>query len=154
MNYINEAENIIKNFRKLQDCIENLEKRKNNLLKKGSPKIIQGIDYSKPAIQKQAYSEDTFQEICELMQLNNDIQQTEADIELINNILNQIKKENEILEKFIRIRYIEKPKASLSKIAGDLGYSEDSNHTIYEIRNKALKEFAIRYFGSNAVKNI
>lgn len=152
MNYIKEAEDILKNHRKLKDSINNLEKRKNNIINKSAPGTLQTIDYSKPAIQKQNYSDDTITQICEIMQINNDIKETEAELEIVDNILKQIKQEDEILERFLKLKYIEKPKDNLSKISKELGYSEDSNHTIYDIKNKALREFAIRYFGGNAIR--
>lgn len=152
MNYIKEAEDILKNHRKLKDSINNLEKRKNNIINKNAPGTLQTIDYSKPAIQKQNYSNDTITQICEFMQINNDIKETEAELEIVDNILKQIKQEDEILERFLKLKYIEKPKDNLSKISKELGYSEDSNHTIYNIKNKALREFAIRYFGGNAIR--
>ena len=110
MNYIKEAEDILKNHRKLKDSINNLEKRKNNIINKSAPGTLQTIDYSKPAIQKQNYSDDTITQICEIMQINNDIKETEAELEIVDNILKQIKQEDEILERFLKLKYIEKPK--------------------------------------------
>lgn len=152
MNYIKEAEEILKNHRKLNDSIVNLEDRKRQVLFKSKPKEPAAIDYSKPNIQKQSYSDDTINQICEITQINNQIKETEADMEIVRNILKQIKEENEVLEKFLVLKYIKKPKENLNKISKELGYSEESNHTIYDIKNKALREFAIRYFGSSAIK--
>ena len=116
------------------------------------PKELGVVDYSRPSIQKQNYSDDTIAQICEITQINNQIKETENDMEIIEKILEQIKKEDKILEKFLILKYIEKPHYNLGKISKELGYSEDSNHTIYDIKNKALREFAIRYFGSIALK--
>lgn len=153
MNYIKEAEEILKNHRKLKDSLKNLEKRKEYILYKSRPKELGAIDYSKPSIQKHSYSDDTINQICEITQINNQIKETEADMQIVENILKQIKDEDSILEKFLTLKYIDKPKENLGKISRQLGYSEDSNHTIYDIKNKALREFAIRYFGSVALKN-
>lgn len=153
MNYIKEAEDILTNHRKLRDSLKNLENRKEHILYKSRPKELGAIDYSKPSIQKHSYSDDTINQICEIAQINNQIKETEADMQIVENILKQIKNENSILEKFLTLKYIEKPKENLGKISRQLGYSEDSNHTIYDIKNKALREFTIRYFGSVALKN-
>lgn len=153
MNYIKEAEDILKNHRKLKDSLKNLEKRKEHILYKSRPKELGAIDYSKPSIQKHSYSDDTINQICEITQINNQIKETEADMQIVENILKQIKNEDSILEKFLTLKYIDKPKENLGKISRQLGYSEDSNHTIYDIKNKALREFTIRYFGSVALKN-
>ena len=62
----------------------------------------------------------------------------------------QIKKENEILAKFLILRHVQKK--DLKTISKILGYSEESNHSIYDIRNKATREFAIRYYGAQAMR--
>ena len=152
MNYIKEAEDILKNHRKLKDSLNNMENRKKNIINKGMPKEIAAIDYSKPSIQKTSYSDNTIAQMCEINQINAEINETEADMQVVEDILEQIKQESSLLEKFLVLRYIEKPKANLGTICKELGYSEDSNHTIYDIRKKALREFAIRYFGSRAIK--
>ncbi len=152
MNYIKEADDILSNHRKLKDSLENLKNRKNYLVFKSKPKEIGGIDYSKPKIQKHNYSDNTLAQICEIAQINEQIKETEAELKIVNDIIKQIKKEDEILEKFLKLKYIETPKDNLRVISKKLGYSEDSNHTIYDIKNRALREFAIRYFGSRAMK--
>ncbi len=154
MNYIKEAEDILINHRKLNDSINNLNARKNYIANQGKPKELGGIDYSKPRIQRQNYSNNTITQMCEIMQINERIKETEAELVIVNNILKQIDKEDETLGKFIQLKYIEgQKKKSMRKIAAELGYSEDSNDTIYNIKNKALREFAIRYFGSIARKS-
>ena len=42
----------------------------------------------------------------------------------------------------------------MKKIAEELGYSPDSNDTIYKIKERALTEFSILYFGVNATRGI
>lgn len=152
LNYIKEAERIIKSYNALKESIENLNNRKKYLAYRNKPKELSAIDYSKPGIQKHDYSESTINQICEMLQINEEIEKTEAEIDIIENILKQIRKEDQLLEKFLRIKYIEHPKDNIKMIAKDLGYSEESNHTLYEIKAKALGAFALRYFGSNAMK--
>lgn len=152
MNYIREAEDILINHRKLNDSLRNLNARKNYIANISKPKEPGGIDYSKPGIQKQNYSNNTITQMCEIMQINQQIEETEAEVQIVNEILEQIKKEDATLEEFIQLKYIKSSKKSLRRISAELGYSEDSNHTIYDIKNKALREFAIRYFGSRATK--
>ena len=154
MNYIAEAEEILKNHKKLNDSKRILENRKKLILKIVTPKELRAIDYERPAIQHMDYSNDTINEICELAQVNQQIKETEAELKTVNEILETIKKDDEISEKFIQLKFFEKPKVPLRKISSDLGYSEESNHTIYDIKNRALKEFAILYFGARAQKNI
>lgn len=150
MNYIKEAEDILKNYKKLKSSINNLERRKQLVLDRGKPNELGAIDYSKPAISKQGYTDDTLNQICEITQINSQIKDTEAEIKIITKILKQIKKDNEVLSKFLILRYIERK--DLKTISKALGYSEESNHTIYDIKNKAIREFAIRYFGGQAIR--
>ena len=152
MNYVKEAERIIKSYNGLKESIENLNNRKLYLVYKSRPRELAAIDYSKPGIQKHNYSDNTINQICEIAQINEEIEKTEAEINIIENILKQIKKEDELLEKFLRIKYIEHPKDNIKKIAKDLGYSEESNHTLYDIKAKALRAFALRYFGAKAMR--
>ena len=83
MNYLKEAEDIIKNCGKLQDSLQNLKNRKTHLLLKTQPKEASGIDYSKPNIQKQSYSNDTLSQLCEIAQVNEQIKETEAEIKIV-----------------------------------------------------------------------
>ena len=150
MNYIKEAEDVLNNYRKLKSSINNLKKRKQVILDKGKPRELGAIDYSKPVVSKQGYTDDTLNQICEITQINYQIKDTEAEIKVIAKILKEIREENEVLANFLILRHIERK--DLKTIAKELGYSEESNHTIYDIRNRAIREFAIRYFGGQAMK--
>lgn len=152
MNYIKESEEILKNYRKLNSALNYLQNRKNKIVKKGFPKEGAGIQYDKPAIQHQNYSESTINEICEVMEINSQIEETQSEMELVSNILKEIEKEDKLLCKFIKLKYITDYKKSMKEIAGLLNYSENSNHTIYDIKNRAIKEFSILYFGAKGVK--
>lgn len=152
MNYIEESEEILKNYRKLNSSLNYLQKRKNKIVKKGFPKDAGGIQYDKPAIQHQNYSESTINQMCEIMEINSQIEETQNEMELVSNILKEIKKEDELLYKFIQLKYVTDYKKSMREIAVLLNYSENSNHTIYEIKNRAIKEFSILYFGAKGIK--
>ena len=150
MNYIDECEEILKAHRKLYFALETLEKRKLKIIEKGIPAELSGIDYSRPAIQKFDYSEDVMKDIYELMNINAQIGETKQDMQLVEDILEDINKENKELCKFLKIKYITDYKKSLKKKKKILGYSQESTKTINNIKKKALKEFAIRYFGARA----
>ena len=152
MNYIKESEEILKNHRKLNTSLNNLYHRRDKIVKSGFPRELMGNSYEKPNIQHTAYSDSTINEVCEIMEINAQIEETKEEMQLVNDILEQIKVEDEVLEKFIRLKYITDYKRSMREIASKLNYSENSNHTIYDIRNRALKEFAILYFGVRGIK--
>lgn len=152
MNYIKESEEILKNHRKLNTSLNNLYHRRDKIVKSGFPRELMGNSYEKPNIQHTAYSDSTINEVCEIMEINAQIEETKEEMQLVNDILEQIKVEDDVLEKFIRLKYITDYKRSMREIASKLNYSENSNHTIYDIRNRALKEFAILYFGVRGIK--
>lgn len=154
MNYLKESEKILENYRKLYTALANLKERQEKLVRSGMPGEVKAIDYSKPAIQHQAYSKDTINQLCEVATVSNEIKETKKEMKLVSKILKQIKKEDEILYKFLAIKFIKKPKISMKKIAEELGYSPDSNDTIYKIKERALTEFSILYFGVNATRGI
>lgn len=152
MNYIKECEEILKNHRKLENSLANLKNRKNYLILKGVPKDIIGIDYSKPAIQHMDYSENTINQVIEMIEINRQIKEIKEEMKLVENIFKDIKEEEQELERFLKLKYITENKKSMAEIAGEMGYSKESRKTIYNIKEKALKEFAIRYFGVIALK--
>lgn len=153
MNYIKESEEILKNHRKLNTSLNNLYIRRNKIIKSGFPRELMDTSYDKPDVQHMNYSESTINEICEVMEINAQINETKEEMQLVDDILEQIKKEDEILEKFIKLKYITEYKKSMREIVKKLNYSENSNHTIYDIKKKALKEFAVLYFGVRGIKN-
>lgn len=152
MDYIKESEEILKNHRKLNNALNNLNTRKHKLFLKGVPQDIRGIDYSRPAIQHTDYAESTINQMLEMIEINKQIAETQEEMQLVDNILKAIKEEDKELEKFLRLKYITEYKKSMAEIADVLGYSKESRKTIYNIKDRALKEFAIRYFGAVALK--
>lgn len=150
MNYIKECEEILKTHRKLYFALQTLTNRKNKIIERGIPAELSGIDYSRPAIQKFDYSEDIMKDIYELMDVNAQINETKEEMKLVDDILEDIEKENSELCKFLKLKYITDYKKSIGEIAKILGYSQESTKTIYNLKNEALKGFAIRYFGARA----
>lgn len=154
MNYIKESEEILKVHRKLYYSLQTLNKRRKKLVFNGAPKMPGAIEYNKPAIQHMDYSEDTFNDMCEIMDINRQIAETEEEMKIVNDILEEIKKEDITLETFLRLKYITDYKKSMGEIAQELGYSSESTKTIYNIKTRALREFAIRYFGARGAKSV
>lgn len=154
MNYIRESEEILKVHRKLNDSLQTLKKRRDKLVFNGAPKEPGAIEYDKPAIQHMDYSEDTFNDMCEILDINRQISETEEEMKIVNDILKEIKKEDPILESFLQLKYITNYKESMGEIAQQLGYSAESNKTIYGIKSRALREFTIRYFGARGARSV
>ena len=65
--------------------------------------------------------------------------------EIIHNILAKIKIKNKEEYKFIELRYLQDN--TLEDTARILGYSSNSKHTIYSIKDKSLKKFAMYFWG-------
>ena len=151
MNYIKECEEILKAHRKLYFALETLEKRRSKIIENGVPKDIAAIDYDKVAIQHMDYSEDTMKDIYQLLDINGQIKETKEEMKLVDDILEDIDNEKPELCKFLKLKYITDYKKSVGEIAKILGYSQESTKTIYNLKNEALKGFAIRYFGARAI---
>ena len=106
MNYIKESEEILKNYRKLSTSLNYLQKRKMKVIKKGFPKDAGGIQYDKPAIQHQDYSESTINQMCELMEINAQIEETQKEMELVSGILKEIKKDKKWIDNMLNKKKI------------------------------------------------
>ncbi len=96
--------------------------------------------------------DDTFNVLFEIQKLTENKSKTQEEFGNINNILNEISEENgcELYGTVLRKWYIER--LTKEEIAEDLGYS--SKQTVYDIRNKAIRKFAVRLFGIEALRAV
>lgn len=143
MNYFKEAERILSSRSKLDKALQNLEARKNRLIQSGAPREINGMDYAK-AYTKTNFVNDTLQDYLDLIEVEKEIKVTTQKVDEIDNIVGQLSKLN---EKIITLWYIEKKsKEEIAKIIDVF-----SNTTAYNLRNKAVSEFTLLYFGAVAL---
>ena len=146
INYFDAAENTLRARGMLDTALNNLEKRKERILRYAAPSEYPSADMSKPYTSTRAVN-DTLAECVELAETMREIRLTEEKIEEIDRVLGQLEKED---EEIIRLWYIEH--RSKEDIAERVSYS--SRTSVYDLRNKAVANFALLYFGASAGAHI
>lgn len=146
INYFNAAENTLRGRGVLEAALENMERRKAAILAAGSPAEYQSPDFSKVYSSAGAIN-DALAHCLDLCEVVKEIEATKEAIREIDRVIRQLTKAERDM---IRLWYIErKPK---DEIAAELHYS--SSKSVYELRNRAVAEFAVRYFGAGALSSI
>lgn len=146
INYFNEAEKTLRARGVLDVSLKNLERRKERIIARASPTGYPSPDFSKPYASTGAVN-DTLAECLELAEVSREIGDTKATIQEIDDVLAQLRAEE---REIIRLWYIER--RSKEEIAGAVNYS--STRSVYDMRNSAVAEFALRYFGSGALASM
>lgn len=146
MNYFKAAEQVLSSVPTLKRALENLERRKERLIESGAPREPGAIDYSKPFTDAR-YVSDTLNELLELSECTRNIAETQRELNYIDGIIAQLSEE---YKKIIVLWYIEK--RSKESIMEAL-YIE-SLTTVYNLRNRAVAEFALLYYGASALPSI
>ncbi len=145
MNYIEEAKTLLESVPHLEQAIKNLSARLERVAVKGKPNEVGSIDFSKTFSDSHALN-DTLNELLEVNRLRKEILTTEWRLQDILDVLAQLEEsERSILE----LWYVKG--LSKEKIAEELHYSASSVKEIYKLRNKALFDFAVLYFGASVM---
>ena len=138
MNYFKAAEQILSSLPDLERAVENLQQRENRIVSSGAPKTPAAIDYTKPFTDAKSVN-DALTEMLELTEVRRHIQ--------IKAILAQMENEQ---SRIARLWYIERlPKEEIMH-----RMCVESLTTIYNLRNRAVAQFALLYFGASAVDSI
>lgn len=146
MNYFKAAEQVLSSVPTLERALENLQRRRQKLIDSGAPKEPGSIDYSKPFTDSH-YVSDTLGELLELSECSRNIAETQSKLAEINRIIEQLQDEH---KKLVVLWYIKKQ--TKEQIAEAM-YIE-SITTVYNLRNRAVAEFALLYFGASALPSI
>lgn len=146
INYFDAAENTLRSRGMLETALRNLEKRKERILRHAATSEYPSADMSKPYTSTRAVN-DTLAECVELAETMREIRATEEKIEEIDCVLGQLDKED---AEILRLWYIERK--SKEEIAERVSYS--SRTSVYDLRNKAVANFALLYFGAGAGAHI
>lgn len=146
MNYFKAAEQVLFSVQTLERALVNLQRREQRLIESGAPREPGAIDYSKPFTGSHFVS-DTLNELLELSEVTRNIAETRAAIAEIYGIIEQMKDEH---KKLVRLWYIEHKSKEL--VMEEM-YIE-SLSTVYDLRNKAVAEFALLYYGASALRSI
>lgn len=146
MNYFKAAEQVLFLVPNLERALDNLQKRKQRLIESGAPSDGGGIDYSKPFTDSH-YVSDTLNELLELAECSRNIAETQQKLTEIYGIIDQLQDEH---KKLVRLWYFE----HRSKEEVMEAIYIESLSTIYNLRNKAVAEFAVLYYGASAIRSI
>ncbi len=146
MNYFKAAEEILRSVNSLKRALKNLNLRRSKLIEQNRPSEPGRIDYSKPFIDT-GFVNDTLNELLEVSECTRSISETENKIKEIEDILEQLESDHNTI---LKLWYIERK--SKESIMSEM-YIE-SMTTVYNLRNKAVGEFALLYFGAPALSSI
>lgn len=151
MDYIREAEKVLRHYRDLKYALDNLRHQIEIIIKRYGPSDAKIAQLDETGI-KCGHYDNTLNDMFKLQVLSENEKKTAEEIKKIDEILNQIEKEPgcEYYSQVLRLWYIEKvPK---EEIAGLIGYSPNSRQSIYNIKDQAIRKFAVMYFGIGALK--
>lgn len=146
MNYFKAAEQILSSVPILERALNNLERRKERIMITNKPAEVRAIDPSKAYINSSRVG-DTLSELLELSECVNNIAKTSAKLSEIRAILEQLPEDK---ARVLQAWYVDH--LSKEKIADMMGY--ESITSVYNIRNMAVAEFALSYFGAGALDSI
>lgn len=146
MNYFKAAEQLLASVPTLEKALENLKERKRQLTEQGKSRELGSIDYSKPFVDSH-FVNDTLNELLELAECTRNIAETQRKLNYIDGIIEQLSEE---YKKVIVLWYVEK--RSKESIMEALYI--DSLTTVYNLRNRAVAEFALLYYGASALPSI
>lgn len=146
MNYFKAAEQVLSSVPTLKRALENLERRKERLIESGAPRGVGAIDYTKPFADSHS-ANDTLNELLELAECTRNIAETQRQLDYIDSVIKQL---SDDYKKIVEMWYVEK--RSKESIAEAL-YIE-SLTTVYNLRNRAVAEFALLYYGASALPSI
>lgn len=146
MNYFKAAEQILSAVPVMERALDNLEKRKVRIMMTNKPAEVGAIDPSKSYVNS-GQVRDTLAEMLELSECVGNIAKTSAKLAEINAVLEQLPEDK---ARVLRAWYIDH--LSKEKIADMMGY--ESITSVYNIRNMAVAEFALSYFGAAALDSV
>ncbi|WP_089610079.1 hypothetical protein [Dehalobacterium formicoaceticum] len=148
MNYIREAEERLRYYRELYASIRQNERDISRLIVKAGPKHLTAIAISEAATSGNGHDE-TINILYQIQVLSDIKLKTEKAMDEVNAIIKDISKDDgcELYGKLLHDWYIErKPK---DQIGEEMHISE---RHVYRIKDRAIRKFAVRLFGIEALR--
>lgn len=148
MNYIREAEQVLWYYRDLHDSIERMDRQIAKLIGKAGPKNISAMVTDEEKL-GDGHHDEIINILFEIQQLSENRANTEAELLKVDCLLEGITKQAdcENYAMVLKAWYVEKK--DRHEIARELSFSE---RHMYRIKNKAIRKFAVRLFGIEAMK--
>ena len=152
MNYIKEAENILWYYNDLYRSIENMNREIAKIVSRQSPSSLNAISLEPTGVHGSGDADDnTYNLMFKIKTLTDNREATLTELSKVDQMLDDISKDAgcELYGKVLREWYIVRtPK---DDIGPKIGYGR---RNVYYIKDKAIKKFAVRHFGLDAVKAI
>ncbi len=143
MDYKKDCEEKLRKYVKTEETLKLLHERLEKISMQGKPADISAIDFSKTG--HSSMFSDAMQDLVEAKHILNQIHKVESEKEIVDKVLNLIKRDNKEDYDFIELRYFKNK--SLEETISMLGYSNKSNKTVYKIKDRALNNFCMYYWG-------
>ena len=138
MNYYKESEQLLSNVVTFRTALKNLQERKENTPNTAMRKI---------SCDKSSDTAKQLSHVLAQSELEREILHTQNTLNSIDKVLEQLKSEE---SKLLSLWYIEKKSKEI--ILQELNI--ESLTTLYKLRNKAVGNFAVLYFGSISISSI
>ena len=142
INYFKAVEADISSLPKLRRSLDFLRRKQKRIIESNAPSVPGAIDYSK-AYTDSHFVNDTLNEVLELSQTRQAISSTTRHIEEIEEILNALTDEQRAV---LTLFYIDRIPSK--EIARQIFV--ESEKTVYNLRNKAIAEYALIAYGAEA----
>lgn len=146
MDYIKEAENYLKHYASLRKSVSHARYMVHKLMMKSCPGEVSAVNNDITGVSAQ-HPVNTLQEMYELQQWQKVITDNEHEITHITDILESLEDKEKII---LEMWYIDK----IQVIDIAVKFEFEERRSAYNLKNKALKDFAIKLFGINALKAI
>jgi hypothetical protein len=149
LDYIKEAEKRLLHYRDLEKSLKQLKRDISERILKSGPSELSAVSLDFTGISS-GKVDDTCNMIYEINQLKECYFTTEKEVSKMDRLLADISKDPgcEQYGTLLKLWYVDK--VGKEKIKDEMGYS--SLQSVYDMKNKAIRKFAIRLFGINALK--
>lgn len=153
VNYVKEAEEILKYYRDLNRSVDHMSHEINRLIGHNAPSDLNAVAMDITGVHGSGSEDDnTYNVLYKIQVLSENRDKTQGEMELVNWILHEISQDQgcEEYKNILMHWYVHRtPKEEIKEI---FGYS--SKQSVYNLRDHAIKKFAVRYFGIDAMKAI
>lgn len=146
INYFKAAERTLSARTDFDRALENLRARREGLVNRGRPQGVRTTDAARPYVSGGGVN-DAVSDLVELAEIDREIQATVDAAQAVDRVLTQLPREEAAI---LQAWYIDR--ATKENVAARLNYSSTS--TIYALRNKAVSNFAVLYFGAGALASV
>lgn len=141
MDYEKDCEERLRKYARTSETLAVLEKRLDKIKMHGCPGELSAIDFGK--IGHCSMTSDAMQDLIEAKHLMAQINKVKDEKEIMDIVLEKVKKNNKEDYKFIDYRYLQEN--PMDKVNEMLGYS--SPKVVYKIKDRAIKNFELYFWG-------